>query len=247
MNIKQLEKCMEVYHQFYELHKVHQDIQKQEWDDLNNYNDLDGSKDILQERLSHIVELRDRVTENELKIKDLEKYTADEISILPARIQEQMQRDVSNLKYDQNKFVSALVDAKSNLETRLAQWNDFESSLDKILSSLNDAEAVLKGFSLKTTVDEKQEQLDKYQSIFTSLSVIEKQIEEMSDNLNELVQNSGDTRVTVNIQQITSRFQSIHLAAKEILKKCEQAFTDHKFYNEKYRQCADWISAALAK
>ncbi|KAK9890575.1 hypothetical protein WA026_011945 [Henosepilachna vigintioctopunctata] len=75
----------------------------------------------------------------------------------------------------------------------------------------------------------------------------EKDIDKLSDDINELVHNSGDSRVSVNIQQITSRFQAIQLASREILKKCEQAYTDHKFFNEKYRQCADWIEAAVAK
>lgn len=69
----------------------------------------------------------------------------------------------------------------------------------------------------------------------------------MSDDSTELVQSSGDTRISVNVQQITSRFQSIQVTAKEIVKKCEQAVADHKLFNEKYRQCADWISAAQTR
>lgn len=69
----------------------------------------------------------------------------------------------------------------------------------------------------------------------------------MSDESSELVQSSGDTRISVNAQQIISRFQAIQTTAKEIVKKCEQAVSDHKIYNEKYRQCSDWIAAAQAR
>ncbi|KAL3268199.1 hypothetical protein HHI36_007324 [Cryptolaemus montrouzieri] len=246
-NIKQLEDSLEIFHQFYEFHKNQQDYQKQQWDKLNNLNDLSRGKEELQERLAQLVEIQDNIGENSLKIKDLEKFAASKVSILPARIQEQMQRDIANLSYDQNKFISALTDVKSNLESRLTKWNDFENSLERLLSSLNDAETILKNYVPKSTADEKLEQLEKYQQLSSSLSQTEREIDKLSDDINELVQNSGDSRVSVNIQQITSRFQSIQLASREILKKCEQVYTDHKFYNEKYRQCADWIAAAKAK
>lgn len=69
----------------------------------------------------------------------------------------------------------------------------------------------------------------------------------MSDDSTELIQNSGDTRISVNVQQIGSRFQSVQTTAREIIKKCEQAVEDHKIYNEKYRQCAEWIAATQLK
>nr|CAD7429520.1 unnamed protein product [Timema monikensis] len=69
----------------------------------------------------------------------------------------------------------------------------------------------------------------------------------MSDDSSDLVQISGETRISVNVQQITSRFQSIQTTAKEIVKKCEQAVTDHEAYLEKYKQCSAWLAAAQAR
>lgn len=62
-----------------------------------------------------------------------------------------------------------------------------------------------------------------------------------------MIESSNETRVAVNVQQITSRFQSVHATAKEIIKKCEQAVVDHTAYQEKYKQCSEWISAAQHK
>lgn len=75
----------------------------------------------------------------------------------------------------------------------------------------------------------------------------EAEFDRMSDDSNELVQGSGDTRISANVQQISSRFQSVQATAKEIVKKCEQNVADHKLYNEKYRQCSDWITSARTR
>lgn len=66
----------------------------------------------------------------------------------------------------------------------------------------------------------------------------------MSDDSSDLMQASSETRITVNVQQISSRFQSMHVAAKEILKKCDQAVADHRLYIEKYNRCASWLANA---
>lgn len=80
-----------------------------------------------------------------------------------------------------------------------------------------------------------------------SLKQNEAEFDKMSDRSTELVQSSGETRISVNVQQITSRFQAVQATARDIVKKCEQAVNDHKAYIEKYRQCSDWIAAAQAR
>ena len=70
------------------------------------------------------------------------------------------------------------------------------------------------------------------------------EIEKMSDDSSDLMQLSGETRITVNVQQISSRFQSMQVAAKEILKKCEQAVHDHRDYIAKYQQSSSWLATA---
>lgn len=72
----------------------------------------------------------------------------------------------------------------------------------------------------------------------------ESEVDKMSDDSSDLMQASGETRITVNVQQISSRFQSMHVAAKEILKKCDQAVADHRLYIEKYNRCASWLANA---
>lgn len=85
------------------------------------------------------------------------------------------------------------------------------------------------------------------QAIVFSIGRNESDIDKMSDDSSDLMQLSGETRITVNVQQISSRFQSMQVAAKEILKKCEQAVNDHRLYLDKYNQCSSWLTAAQEK
>lgn len=162
-NIKQLENCLELYQQFYDMYKVQQDSQKYLWDKLNSYLDYGGNKLVIEQRLHSILELQDHLPESNIKLLELQKYVENRIGVLPVRAQEDMRKNVANLKFDQEKFTATLTDIKSALENRLKQWNDYETTLDRLLTWLAEAEMTLRNFELKSTLDEKQEQLEKYQ------------------------------------------------------------------------------------
>ncbi|KAF5308513.1 hypothetical protein FQR65_LT06178 [Abscondita terminalis] len=270
--IDKLEEFLDVYQQFYDLQKTHQDFQKQLWDKLESYSDLSGNKQALQDRLNKINDLQDRLPSGTITLKDLEKHVNTKTSILPARSQEAMQREVDNMKFDLDKYVAAINDVKLALESRLKQWTGYENSLDRLLSWLTETEASLKNYGLKATVEEKQEQLEKYQglvraitfrhrelnevlslfdlleqNLLGSLKQNEAEFDKLSDQSAELMQNSGESRISVNVQQIMSRFQAVEATTKEIIKKCEQSLKDHKLYNEKYRQSSDWVAAAQSR
>lgn len=165
--VKQLEDCLNIYQNFYDLQKAHQDYQKQLWDKLQSYTDYSGNKQALEDRLSKVIEIQDHLSEGTIKLNELKDHVDNKVSALPARAQEQMQRDVANLQFDLDKFVASLSDVRYSLEDRIKQWNDYESTMDRLLSWLADAELNLKNYALKPTLEEKQEQLEKYQVTFS--------------------------------------------------------------------------------
>ena len=73
-----------------------------------------------------------------------------------------MERDLSNIKFDFEKFTSSLEDVKQGLNERLRQWSDYETQLEKLTAWLTDSENVLKNYTYKASLEEKQEQLEKF-------------------------------------------------------------------------------------
>ncbi|XP_068085330.1 muscle-specific protein 300 kDa [Anabrus simplex] len=248
VTITQLEESLDAFQQFHDLQKSHQDYMKQLWDRLAAYSDYSGNKPALQSRLAKVQEIQENLNaEGLVKLKALTDHVNNKTGKLPPRAKEAMERDLANLKFDFEKFVAALNDVLHSLEERLQQWSEYEGSFDRLLQWLSESEAALKNYAPRSTLEEKQEQLEKYQSLILSLRQNEAEFDKMADESSDLVQISGDTRISVNVQQITSRFQSIQTTAKEIVKKCEQAVADHEAYTEKYRQCTEWLAAAQAR
>lgn len=70
---------------------------------------------------------------------------------------------MNDCRFENKKFATAVGDVVRSIEERVQQWNEFENSLEKLLDWLSEAENSLKNYSLKNTLEEKQDQLEKYQ------------------------------------------------------------------------------------
>ncbi|XP_018395829.1 PREDICTED: nesprin-1 isoform X2 [Cyphomyrmex costatus] len=270
--ISSLETLLDIFQQFHDLQKAYQDYQKRQWERLANYSDYTGNKTALQARLAKVIEIQDGQSEGEIKLTVLEEHVAQSAHTLPPRSQESMERDLANLRFENKKFTTAVNDVVRCIEERIQQWSEYENSLERLLAWLTDAETSLKNYCLKNTVEEKQEQLEKYQelqkvadsrntdmtelvalgdhleqSLIVNLRQNEAEFDKMSDDSSELMQISGETRFSVSVQQVTSRFQSIQATAKELVKKCEQAVVDHASYLDRYKQCSEWLANARVR
>ncbi|KAL0110413.1 hypothetical protein PUN28_013801 [Cardiocondyla obscurior] len=240
--ISNLEALLDIFQQFHDLQKAYQDYQKRQWERLANYSDYTGNKTALQARLTKVTQIQDSQSEGEIKLSVLEEHVTQSVRNLPPRSQEFMERDLANLRFENKKFATAVSDVIRCIEERIQQWSEYENSLERLLAWLTDAETSLKNYSLKNTLEEKQEQLEKYQSLIVNLRQNEAEFDKMSDDSSELMQISGETRFSVSVQQVTSRFQSIQATAKELVKKCEQAVVDHASYLDRYKQCSEWLA-----
>lgn len=165
--IAQLDNCLDVYQQFNDMQKSHQDYQKQLWERLQMLSDYSGNKGALQSKLKKIQELQDNVPDGHSRIKMLSDHVQTRAQILPPRAKEAMVRDLSTLTVDFEKFVAALSDIKRGLEERLAHWSEYETTHERLLAWLSEAEISLKNFAPKATLPEKSEQLEKYQVRFS--------------------------------------------------------------------------------
>lgn len=60
-------------------------------------------------------------------------------------------------------------DVRQGLEGRLSQWAEYQGSMDRLLAWLSESEMALKNYSTLNNLEEKQDQLNKYQ---VSVSVL---------------------------------------------------------------------------
>jgi chaperonin cofactor prefoldin len=65
-------------------------------------------------------------------------------------------------RFDFDKFVTAVNDLEQKLEKQLGQRQQYETSLQHLVSWLNEVESTLKDYTELGTLETKQDQLDHY-------------------------------------------------------------------------------------
>lgn len=68
-----------------------------------------------------------------------------------------------DFRFDFEKLKAGIQEVCHLLQERLQQWSEYEDGFDRLLSWLTEAEGTLKGYAPRNSLEEKEEQLDKYQ------------------------------------------------------------------------------------
>lgn len=120
-----------------------------------------GSKHALETRLEEIPEMQKQVSNGERVLESIRSHIIGmDKDKIPPKVKEAMERDLSNIKFDFDKFISAIQDVKQGVNVRLRQWADYEAQLEKLTNWLGDSETALENYSHKSSLEEKQEQVE---------------------------------------------------------------------------------------
>lgn len=153
----------DIYQQFADQQKSLQDYQKHAWDGLHQLSDFTGTKATLQNKLHKIQELLNAIPTGTNKLKILSDLIQNNSQKLSPRGKEGMCRELDLLKADLEKFTTTVHDVKRGIEDKIQQWNEFDNGNERLQSWLNETELMLKSYTPKATLEEKMEQLNKYQ------------------------------------------------------------------------------------
>ena len=74
-------------------------------------------------------------------------------------------------RFDFDKFISAIQDVKQGVNERLRQWAEYEAQLEKLVNWLGDSEAALKNYCHKSSMEEKQEQVERFKVMVFSFAL----------------------------------------------------------------------------
>ena len=67
-----------------------------------------------------------------------------------------------HFRFDFDKFISAIQDVKQGVNERLRQWPEYKAQLEKLINWLGDSETTLKNYSNKSSMEEKQEHVERF-------------------------------------------------------------------------------------
>ncbi|CAL1291409.1 unnamed protein product [Larinioides sclopetarius] len=274
--IKEYLEKMEHLSNLYQQCQDHKDV-CEEWCQKNEEqlilcSDFAGNRTVLKAKEEQLRNLKEHLPEGADKIQLYGKHVQQLSDVIATRDFEQLTKSHAAFEKRYQDIATKADETLREMTEKFKQWETFDEKCNAMTAWLENMEQRIKDFVLKTTLEEKIEQRDKFQmlvgdilanesaiilhskivesperALLGELRTKEADFDVLSDESQELIAASGEMRISMGTSQIISRFQSMLLTCKELARKCEQHVEDHQQFNEKYKICSDWIENATAQ
>ncbi|CAG0920654.1 unnamed protein product [Notodromas monacha] len=240
-DVEQLQDVLTVYQEQLQAH--------QQW--INDHNDCltalkdyTGSKQVLKSRLVAVDNFNTELIDWKRALGDMDSTLQTILRKLPPRSRESVEREFSNIKFELEKLEGDLVDVRQELDERLRQWEEYEHSFERLLSWLNESEGSLKEFAPKSTLEEKELQLSKYQNLMNrqpqGLAKLEKVVH-MGEVLLASTSTAGQETLANEISALKASFKSLFDEIEAQKKELEGLLSQMRGYKDEYERINDWL------
>jgi nesprin-1 len=125
--------------------------------------DISGDRHTLQNKFDRVQELLAQIPDNVSKISLVEEKGAQAMETTALKGRQGIQQELDMLKMDWENYTTQVRSLHDNLDRAIEHWIKYEEQHEQISHWVKDMEKKVKDFPQKSTVEEKQQQLVRYQ------------------------------------------------------------------------------------
>lgn len=107
-------------------------------------------------------ECQEKIPDGEKKLKKTRELASRTASNSSQNGQEVLKRDCDHLESDWEDYLARISQAEEDIKTALVTWGDFETKFTSCSAWLKQMEEQVKNYELKNTLQEKQNQIEKF-------------------------------------------------------------------------------------
>ena len=148
-----------------------------------------------------------------------------------------------NLNLNGSKVNCVYADECLKLKVILERWQSFEDGLEQRNVWFRQQESVFGDQQLHISLDDKEAQLNVFVQIRDTITSYEPEIDAFIDEATALFQSSGVERLRPLINQMSSKYQQLHVRSMEVVSKWHGIVDDHRLYEDKFMETLAWITS----
>ncbi|XP_070578811.1 nesprin-1-like isoform X2 [Ptychodera flava] len=218
---------------------------------LQSCSTVSGDRADLEKKIETIKELQSSRPQGQVLLNQ----TVDTVhKILPHTApagRDHAKQQLQEAKEKWEKFLSDLSEAKGNLETSLVQWNSYEDNYEQILKWLAETENELTPDAISKLYPDlngKKEHLEKYKAIQQDIVAHQSIVDAVTQKAQNILEtNVGEINVAQQISDLSRRYQTVSLTAKDVVADTEKNVQEHLVYVESKEEFSDWLQSAKQK
>ena len=206
---------------------------------VNLWGDAEIERVSLHTNLDRLRNLLQTLPEEEPRIRQIR--TLGE-KVIPGTLESgqiNIKSQIDSSQQEWESLVSAVKSTMEALEAKLQQWNEFESSKERCLAWIRETDTKLHAVDLKSTLEEKKDQLEKLRVLQGEVRAKELEIDAVSERAQLLHKNL--TSRTSQISELGVKYQQISCKVKELNNRWQQYVTSHQEFASKLSECSSWL------
>lgn len=202
------------------------------------WGDVEVERVSLHTNLDRLQNLLQSLPEEEPRIRQI-RSLGDKV--IPGTLesgQVNIKSQIDSSQQEWESLVSTVKTTIDSLRTKLQHWNEYETSKERCLAWIRDTDTKLHAVDLKSTLDEKKEQLEKLRNLQGEVRAKELEIDVVTERAHQLYKQSLRGS---QVSEIGVKYQQISCKVKDLNSRWQQYVTSHQEFDNQLNDCAQWL------
>lgn len=190
--------------------------------------------------------LLNKQAQGEVLLENLEHAAQVVLPNTSTQGQDTINNDIRALKEAFERLFKDIKQQRTQLEAVLSHWRDYKDEYEKISDWIQQIAILIKNqkIALMSTLEEKGKQVLEVKDILKKVIDGKCQLDKLSDSAKVMLKSPLESHVNNQLQQLNSRYQVELNLAKDVLKKVENNYEQHKEYADNLEKTRSWIDEA---
>lgn len=205
---------------------------------VNMWGDTEVERVSLHTNLDRLQNLLQSLPEEEPRVRQI-RSLGDKV--IPGTLESGQVNIRSQMDSSQQEWEGLVSTVKSTIDclrSKLQHWNEYETSKELCLAWIRDTDTKLHAVDLRSTLDEKKEQLEMLRSLQGEVRAKELEIDVVAERAHQLHKHSLRGS---QVSEIGIKYQQISSKVKELNNRWQQYVTGHQEFNSQLNDISQWL------
>lgn len=205
---------------------------------VNLWGDAELERVSLHTNLDRLQNLLQSLPEDEPRVHQIRSLGE---KVIPGTLesgQVNIRSQIDSSQQEWEGLVSAVKMTIDSLETKLQQWNEYETSKERCFAWIRDTDTKLHAVDLKSTLEEKKGQLEKLRNLQGEVRAKELEIDAVTERAHQLHKRSSRSS---HISELGAKYQQISSKVKDLNNRWQQYVTSHQEFDNQLSECTRWL------
>ena len=193
----------------------------------------------LHTNLDRLQNLLQSIPEDESRIHQIRSLGE---KVIPGTLESGQVNIRNQIDSSQQEWEGLVSTAKATIDTlaaKLQQWNEYENSKERCLAWIRDTDTKLHAVDLKSTLQEKKEQLEKLRTLQGEVRAKELEIDTVTERAQQLHKHSSSR--SSQISELGVKYQQISNKVKDLNNRWQQYVMSHQEFDNQLTECTRWL------